>query len=138
MANVARRAVLKMMGVAPIAAPVAAKEAAAKMGLRGLAGGIATGLSLGRTECPPPMNPIDEVAWIKDRLVGWASDEKRSDLFYYERGNARLLDGDLAAMRSISPSFAYTRQLERNVDRVIEHEVSGLRRQLRKLGVPFV
>jgi hypothetical protein len=138
MANVARRSFLKLIGVAPVAGPVAAKEAAAKMGLQGVIGGALMRGGPGEACAPQPWTQAQEVSWLKENLATWQSDEQREERRYYERDYARQLDGDIAALRSVSPSYAYMKQLDRNVDRRIERETSSIRKQLRKLGVPFV
>jgi hypothetical protein len=134
MANVARRSFLKLIGVAPIAAPVAAQEAAAKMGLSGA-------LALGETarhyggevaQCLPE-DPGSHRKWLLKELAELDSRERRSEYRRQERHDARILDSDLASMRSVSPASAYSFQLDRCVDRQIEREKASIGRRLKQL-----
>lgn len=95
-------------------APVALKEAAGKIGLEGVLGGhIASGLSSG---VPPQADGED--GWITKKIKTYwsakAAKERRASAAGWE---ARRLDADLAALRSISPSAAYTIQIDRCVER---------------------
>lgn len=50
------------------------------------------------------------------------------------RHNARVLDADIAAMRSISPSTAFTIQVEREMSRILKTETTWLERQLKEIA----
>lgn len=127
MANVARRSFLKLIGAAPIAGPVVAKEAAAKMGMSSLLGGAGAAMGgSGEALLRGGLNK-QEGSWLD-----WAQAELRN--VFSERnvaemrrrvirnGEARLLDADLASMRSASPAAAYQLQIERCVARGLENE----------------
>lgn len=126
MANVARRSFLKLIGAAPIAGPVVAKEAAAKMGMGTLLGGAAS-LS-GETMDAGYSISLDKetnmLGWCKAELRNVFSDKNVSAVrqSIIRNGDARILDSDLAAMRSASPAAAYQIQIDRCVARRLEDE----------------
>jgi hypothetical protein len=146
MSSMARRGFLRFMAAAPVALPVAAKEAAAGMGLQGLLGGASFGTNMPEAGgCNPigyPQDacaPVNAADWLKQRLTELMSDESMERMRHDAKHAARYLDPDLAAMRSVSPSFAYGRQIDRHVDRRIAGERKWMERDAkhiaRKLGL---
>lgn len=143
MANVARRAFLKLLPASIMAGPVVAQEAAAKMGLRSVIGGASAGKLVGYAGSPYPQDcntgtPISEIDWLKERLKSYADPEYLARIRRDMRMNVTRLDPDIASMRGISPSAAYSIQLDREVAKHIDHETGSLKQSLRRLGVPFV
>lgn len=122
-----------MLGVAPVAAPVAAKEAAVAMGLS--SGASAAGMMLGGNG---PM--VDQVGFgitnekdnIAKRMAALLSSNARDEA-RREMGRGRLLDADIAALRSVSPAFANVVQIERDIDARIDNEKRWLNRRLSDL-----
>lgn len=145
MTSMARRAFLRFAAAAPVALPVAAKEAAAGMGLQGLLGGASFGANMPEMGCNTVGYPKDACApvnaadWLKQRLTELMSDESMERMRNDAKHSARYLDPDLASMRSVSPSFAYGRQIDRHVDRRIAGERKWMERDAkhiaRKLGL---
>jgi hypothetical protein len=99
-----RRSVLRLIGLAPIAAPVAAKEAAASMGLKTITT-VSAGISGGGIYGGGP--PIADVSWVKRALAEFGNAKAQRHWDRHGRELARTLDSDIAAMRSISPAAAY-------------------------------
>ncbi len=126
----ARRGFLKLLPAAPVAATVAAKQAAISMGLSGpinAAAGLG-GISTGYGGIPVPsdcQNP-----WFIDALKTFSSKETIEGHRISARGMARVLDPDLAAMRSISPAQAYQIQVERCFQRFRQREKSYIDREM--------
>lgn len=128
-----RRSFLRMLGVAPVAAPVAAKEAAVAMGLSSSAG--TAGMMLGGNV---PMSAqvgfgiTNEKENIAKRMAALLSSNARDEA-RREIGRGRLLDADIAALRSVSPAFANVVQIERDIDARIDNEKRWLNRRLSDL-----
>ena len=127
-----RRSVLRLIGMAPIAAPVVAKEAAASMGLMSGSGG-AVMAAIGQYANVPigyPIQPMqDEASSIKDALLRLDEDIEEN-----RRGiTAVYLDADIAALRSMSPSVARAIQVDRVVARERRQRKSWLERRLKQL-----
>lgn len=111
---------------AAVAAPVAAKEAAQKMGLESLASmppgaGANAGIDSAFINAPPGL--ANDVDWAKRGLATLDSPREVAHRALMAKHQARILDADLAAMRSISPSAAYTLQRQR-----VEHWLRESRR----------
>jgi hypothetical protein len=138
MANVARRAVLKMMGVAPIAGPIAAQEVAAKMGVGSLIGG---GAQLAKRyadtdTCATEVSPTTTAQRIlnyRNDLAYWKSAERRRELRRRYRREHITLDADLASHTSLSPAAARSIQIERLVDEEVNDHVSMIGRWINDL-----
>lgn len=130
MSGMARRGFLKFLGAAPIAAPVVAQEAAAKMGLQAVIGAGGLGYnSVGGCHPVPAGSHLD---WLKTRVKELADPEYVSQVRRDIRYNISRLDPDLASMRGISPSAAFSIQLDRVVKKRIEEESWSIRRQLKE------
>lgn len=127
-----RRGFLKLLGMAPVAGPVAAKEAAVSMGLEGvIAGASMVGGAM------PSGSPIasGEVDWLRERIRDHVSGESDAEYKANARHDARRLDPDLAALRSVSPAWAYTRQVERAYQRNRQSQETWLSKAARKSGL---
>lgn len=123
-----RRGFLRLIGAAPVALPVAAKEAAVSMGLSGPIGAASAAHPGGS-----PGAAADK-SWVMRRLAEMYSPEKQAEFRMQARHNARVLDADIAAMRSISPSTAFTIQVEREMSRILKTETTWLERQLKEIA----
>jgi len=136
-----RRGMLRLIGMAPVAAPVAAKQAAVSMGLRGLGSAAAAGAveyaGTGRYDSPVPCppTPMEHAQFLKERLAEMLSPESIARYRQEAKGQARMLDTDIAAMRSISPSAAYEMQLERLVQARIKQERQWIEQSMQKMGI---
>jgi hypothetical protein len=130
MANVARRAVLKMMGVAPIAAPIAAQEVAAKMGTGTLIGGahaLAKKARYADEACATEISPISTAQRVlnyREDLAFWKSEDRRKVLRSQYRRAQVNLDPDLASLNSVTPAAARAIQIDRLIDEEIGERVS--------------
>jgi len=106
-----RRKFLTLVG----AAPAVAKEAAsAAMGLSGPIGPISA--MVGSNAAAPSGYPIssgDGGSWVKKALERLDSEKGRKEIRQDAKNIARILDPDIAAMRSLSPSVAYRIQIGR-------------------------
>lgn len=122
-----RRNFLALVGMAPIAAPVAAKEAAAAMGLAGPLGGMAANIG---TMCAPSPGLADDGSWARRALARMLSEEGKREIINDAKAYARNLDADLAAMRSVSPAFAYRLQCDRNEAQITRHRRESLLRDI--------
>ena len=132
MADVARRSALKMLAAIPIAGPVAVKEAAAKMGMGSLLGGGAAigdqiekaGYGYGVPSSANIGDANSMVDWLRSQAERVFTDQNVSIVrkSVIRSGEARVLDADLASLRSASPSSAYHIQIERCVARRLESE----------------
>ena len=135
-----RRGFLKLIGAAPVALPVAAKEAAVSMGLSGPIGVGAAGQMAGYANSvgfPTPNDPNGEATYLKERLAEIMNPDNLRRLRSEARHEARQLDADIAAMRSISPSAAYAMQIERVVERRVREERNWIDKgidRLKKMG----
>lgn len=136
MSSMARRAFLRFAAAAPVALPVAAKEAAASMGLQGALGAGAqigmglAGQTVGYADNCKDASPINHVDWLKQRMTDLLSDENLERIRMQEAAQLSRLDPDLASMRSVSPSFARHRQIDRNVNRAVESQKRWLNADL--------
>lgn len=131
--SVARRKFLSLLAIAPAAVPVAAKEAASRMGLSAVTTMTATAANVGSSGYP---SPIGEKEYLSDRISQFWTDEMREQRIENARHQARLLDADLASMRSMSPSAAYAIQRGRSVAREERREMGWLQASAKKLGIP--
>lgn len=125
-----RRRALKALAVAPAAVPVVAKEAAVKMGLGDAA---MLGLSGASYGIPNNVTGIDEVSALRDQLKSLVGGETRSNAIRQARYGLSRMDGDLAALRSVSPSWVVGIQAERNADRNLSMERKWLQERLSRL-----
>jgi hypothetical protein len=128
-----RRGFLKLLGMAPVAGPVAAKEAAASMGLEGVIAGAS--MVGGAIPSGSPISTGDNLDWLKDRIREHVSGEIDADYKANARHDARRLDPDLAALRSVSPAWAYTQQVERAYQRNKQIQETWLSKTARKAGL---
>lgn len=127
----ARRGFLKLMPSAPLAATVAAKQAAAAMGLSGpLNAASFGGLSAGMAGYGNPV-PID-TPWFIEAMKNFTSPETIEQHRINAKSQARVLDADIAAMRSISPSQAYAMQVERCFKEFRKREKSHIDREMER------
>mgnify|MGYP001096809871 CR=1 FL=1 len=135
MTSMARRAFLRFAAAAPVALPVAAKEAAAGMGLQGALGGAMLGkmpVPDGMPCSPAPGDVYDHATWLRQQIAELLSDEGLKSARINAREEARRLDPDLAALRSVSPAFAYQAQVDRSAARHIERQRDWMTRDLAK------
>jgi hypothetical protein len=126
-----RRGFLKLLGMAPVAGPVAAKEAAASMGLEGAIGGISMVGGMAPAS-PSGLGPAD---WIQEQIREHLSGEANEGYQRMAEERARRLDADLASFRSVSPAWAYRKQIDREYQREVGRQESWLRRSARKHGL---
>jgi hypothetical protein len=124
-----RRSVLRLIGLAPIAGPVAAKEAAASMGLSALTS-VGSGLSAGMASVNYGSPVGGENSWVNRAIATFNSPAKQRELDARAKDYARILDPDIAAMRSLSPAAAYHLQRARARERVAITEMQWLKDQL--------
>lgn len=132
MSGMARRSFLKFLPAAVASAPVAAQEAAAKMGLTGLASAGGLERAIGHAGQPVSDAGYNHLKWLKDRLAQYADPEYIARLHKDARRHITRLDPDLASMRGISPSAAFSIQVEREVEKTIEAETWSLRRSIKE------
>ena len=129
-----RRGLLKLIGMAPIAAPVAAKEAAASMGLTGITGIVGVGANVANANYyrrgENAVQACDPIDWAKNGLKHLMSAERQMEIRMQAKNNARILDADIAAMRAVSPAAAYQMQIDRNVARIIDIERQWYQRSI--------
>lgn len=78
--------------------------------------------------------PTADVGWAREALKDFWSEDKQSEIKARASVYARMLDTDLASMRSISPSAAYSVQMDRTLKREIRAERNYLERTIRKYG----
>ncbi len=128
-----RRKFLKFAGAAPVAIPVAAKEAAVKMGL----GSAPTLTMLGNYNAGYPISaaidaPSSELDYLCDQLKQTVEDKQ--DIFRETKRDLIRMDADLAALRSVSPSWVGMRLVEREAARRIESRTSWLEKRIKKLS----
>ncbi len=129
----ARRGFLKLMPAAPLAATVAAKEAAASMGLSGPLNGAALGLgpnTIGMAGCGNSVP--DDGPWILNAMKNFMSPETIEQHRMSAKAQARVLDADIAAMRSISPAQAYAMQVERCFQEYRKREKSYIDKEMER------
>lgn len=124
-----RRSFLRILGMAPIAAPVAAKEAAVAMGLSNGVGATVVGSVFANVGNPSGPVPGFDKAWLVNRLSEFNSAAKRDEIKRQFSGGM-VLDADIAAMRSLSPSVARQMQMDRQIDRHIANETHWIRQEL--------
>jgi hypothetical protein len=128
----ARRGFLKLMPAAPLAATVAAKEAAASMGLSGPLNAMSylgnVGMA-GYGSGPPTMS---NTPWFVDAYKNFMSPDTIEQHRASAKGQARLLDADIAAMRSISPAQAYAMQVDRCFERLRKQEKSFIDKEMER------
>lgn len=126
-----RRGFLRLIGAAPVAAPVALKEAAVSMGLSGPIGMGAAALGGIPANGGYPIGP--DKGWLMKQLTELYSPQKQDEFHQQARHMARVLDADIAALRSISPARAYQMQIERAVAQLTANEKSWIERRLSEL-----
>lgn len=125
-----RRGFLALLPAAPFGAAAAAKEAAASMGLVGPIGasssmaGLVGGGAL--QSCIPSAS---NEHWIVEALRSFNSPERIKNDMEFAKSAARVLDPDIAALRSVSPSQAYQMQVQRVFKARREHEKNCLKRE---------
>ena len=132
-----RRKFLALVGMTPIAAPVAAKQAAVAMGLSGPIGGAGdrVGGPMLSGHGPIPVGPND---WAINALKRLASEDGQREIMQDAKAYARTLDPDLAALRSVSPAFAFRRQRDRNEVEIMNHRRASYLRDIAenaKMGI---
>jgi hypothetical protein len=136
-----RRSFLRLIGAAPIAAPVIAQEAAGKMGLQAI-GTAYAGMELSGTADYNPVkeavSPVNEGEWVRSEIAQFFSEPQRRNRRESIGSNITRLDPDLASMRSVSPSFAYSRQVDRTMARAERRETSWMRERAKVLGIPWL
>ena len=124
-----RRSFLGLLAAAPAAIPVIAKDAAAKMRLTSITG---PGENHYMGEAPSEAYGWgSDASWIKDAIKKMFSEDAIQERMDHARHNARILDGDIASMRSLSPSAAYEIQVKRCYDRLTKKEKGNLEQMLR-------
>ncbi len=124
-----RRSFLQALLVAPAAVPVAAKQAAAKMGLVAVTDVAASQFIGGDSVCGPDRGNDD---WAKRALKELMSKDKTQERWDQTIHQARVLDADLASLKSMSPSVAYGIQRERTYHRLTDNERRWLQRCIRE------
>lgn len=139
MSGVARRKFLSLLAMAPVAAPVVAKEAATRMGLSSMAAAAFTGDQFYPGGVGSAMTqPTSNGDWIKQQIDQFVSPEARSGRLMQARQMAGRLDPDLAAMKSVSPSWAYAAQCDRAIARIEQNELSWLRKEADRSGLGWM
>lgn len=129
----ARRGFLKLMPAAPLAATVAAKEAAASMGLSGPLNAAAFGMGPNTIGMAGYGNPVpSDDPWFLDAMKKFMSPETIEQHRMSAKTQARVLDPDIAAMRSISPAQAYAMQVERCFQEFRKREKSYLDKEMER------
>ena len=129
-----RRGFLSLIPLAPVAATVAAKEAAATMGLSGPLNAVGYGVGgmpqmAGYANSPVPSGASP---WFLDAFKNFMAPETIEGHRINAKGMARILDPDIAAMRSISPAQAYAMQVDRCFERLRKQEKSYLDREMER------
>lgn len=120
-----RRGVLRLIGMAPIAAQVAAKEQALakiNLGRHGLLQPGLAGYASGNANVPGSDHLHKQ---LKKLLSPGQRDKMRRQM-----SGPISLDPDLASSRSMSISAAVSIQRERNIDRMIEQELGWLQERI--------
>lgn len=133
-----RRGFLGLLASAPLAARAVADQAAAKMGLSTAfdTSNAVYGQSMG---VPMPAR-ADGGSWVRQALADMMTDRSRQQRRDQAREEARVLDPDLASMRSLSPSAAYAIQRKRSYQRITDRERKYLNWQLEDVArgeMPF-
>ena len=67
----------------------------------------------------------DEISYYKNNIDSLTSGARRKEIVERCKNNIRVLDSDLAALRSVSPAQAYNIQLQRNIDKQLKIEISN-------------
>lgn len=99
------------------AAPVVAQEAAAKMGLSSMVSAASMpAVGVGHAIGASPASSDD--SWVKRAIAEYWSPQARRERENEAAHAARVLDPDLASMRSLSPSAAYSLQRARCLERI--------------------
>jgi len=132
--KLARRGFLKAIAAAPIAAPVAAKEAASKIGMGQMLGNASGGMPtpIGYSQLMPHSEDRESYAMrVIRELDGGERDEEIAN---EAKCAGRTLDCDLAALRSVSVSFAYQTQCARHAVEIKRRRRSDMLRELTKMG----
>lgn len=125
-----RRNFMAMIGISPIAGPVVAKEAAVAMGLSGPIGGALANGGYAISPGAPVGLAGGGRSWAQRALDYMNSDVGAREIDADARHAARVLDPDLAAMRSVSPAYAYRRQRERCEIEIRERRTASIMRQI--------
>jgi hypothetical protein len=120
---IGRRNFLRAAGVAPFAAKKAAEQAASSLSGMSIGGLMQGGTSAmcGEAQLSVSTAPLHWPKALEDRAL-------RAELesIYYERERAvRLIDPDLACLRSLSLSAKIAYQRERNVHRAVNDLIDG-------------
>lgn len=112
-----RRGFLKALAMAPAVLPVASKAAAHKMGLHSVTSASADDFCSGYAE------PIgSDGDWARRALKEMMSERAVRERNEQAKRMATVLDADLAAHCSMSPSVAYGIQVKRNYKRMTEDQ----------------
>lgn len=129
----ARRGFLKLMPAAPLAATVAAKQAAVAMGISGPLNAAAFGMNGLSAGMAGYGNTVpSDTPWFIDAMKNFMSPETIEQHRMSAKTQARLLDADIAAMRSISPAQAYAMQVERCFQEFRKREKSYIDREMER------
>ena len=130
-----RRKFLALVGMAPVAVPVAAKEAAAAMGVSGPLGAGSAGMNIVAGGYPMA-NSVEEDhdGFLKRKLKRLDGGEEGEHSANDARYSARVLDADIASLRSISPSAAYAIQRQRTFDEFKRRRRASLLQDLAAYG----
>lgn len=124
-----KRSFLALLPSAPFGAAAAAKEAAASMGLSGPlnAAAMLNGMPISGGEYAGPCNSSG-TPWFVNAAAQFMNPETIKVHRQNAMHQARVLDADIAAMRSISPSRAYLMQVDRCFERLRASEKSYIDR----------
>jgi hypothetical protein len=120
-----RRTFLRLIG----AAPVAVQEVASKMGLSSATDALQASGWVGGNNVGVPAH-IGHSDWASEALRSFSTPFKQREFKERAAQSARILDPDLASLRSVSPSAAYSLQRDRCLDRVIDSERTWLEHQI--------
>jgi len=134
-----RRNILRLLTAAPVAGPSVAKEAARRMGLYTAAffAGVpqqaeqtAVAHDLGGSVVPMEREGGAYLKYLQRELTDFYSEEAQLQRTYEAKYRARGLDPDLAALRSVSPAWAYQTQYARMVTRVHDDRYGSIQRRI--------
>ena len=122
MSTLTRRLFMKCIPAAPVAAKEAAKKMGMEIGTRSVNG---VGIPLGNCFTSSEVS-TSRTDYIRKRLRDLVGDRDQARITDHAKLSARQIDPDIAAMRSISPSFAFVVQLERCQKRIEASERQSL------------
>lgn len=138
-----RRAFLRLLAATPVAAPAAASQAATAMGLTGPIGlGAMAAVEAadkvnwaGGTGAGTPVGASGD--YVLNRMRDMLSPGVVRNRRIRAQHLGRVLDPDLAALRSASASWVYRQQVARAEQRLLEDEMMWVERECAQLGVDF-